>query len=358
MPPELFLNRRYSRSEVIGCLVVVVFWIGIGSFFHWACLVTNPVYLDAPIAKKISMVVFIDGIMFCFMLLSIFGTIHNYYYRLIFDENGITEHGIWSVKNIRISEITGIRWRTSGGNTNGPNIQLRTLTTRITIGLNFLRHDKKLQSALVVFLRESVPHERQTGWKPFCYRMEKPLRWKEKNAVADPNKGEILYTRKMFNRTIIVPMIGSVIIWSGFGYLVHFIHKWGCTMDDLPQGILGSFIACFCVLWVGWLFRRFCIPKSGKILKMKYLLYGNCFLVVFMLTWGCLPFYMLFLVSIPKSDACVEYWKPLIVYTIMMIPLLPIFWLGHQQQKDTRQDIESLPDDYMPTIFVKPDEGE
>ena len=350
MPTELHTTQQSSRNEVIGCLMTALFFLVIGIVAHHACLADNPVYHDASILKKLLMAVVIDGAFIFFALFCIYGAIYSYYHRLIFDENGITEYGIWLVKTIRISEMTAIQW-----DLNRERIKLRTLATRITFGFEiFPRNDERLKT-LIVFLRESVPFDRQKNWKRFCHRMEKSKRWKDKkdqNAipVPDPEKGEILYTRKMFNRTIPLMIFGSVILWSSFGYLVHLINQKGYTIADLPGGIVSGFIFIFCGLWIGWVFVRLIIPKNGQVCVKKHLLgdyYSGCVVV---LIFSSFPISCFFCAGASKSD---DYWGKLLIMAINVIPFLPLCWMEYQKRKDINQTIESLPDDYMPKIFEK-----
>jgi len=110
MSPELHLTYRASRGEVIGGLFVAVFFAVIGCVAHWACFVNGPNNChDVSILEKILAVAFIDGIFVFFVVFCIYATVYSHYYKLTFDENGITEHGIRSVKTIRISEITAIQ---------------------------------------------------------------------------------------------------------------------------------------------------------------------------------------------------------------------------------------------------------
>ena len=349
MPPELHLTYRSSRSEVIGCLATIFFWVAIGTLGYFACIACNPVYHDASMAEKILMVVFIEGTFVFFTLFSFYATIRSYYYRLIFDENGITENGIWRVKTIRISEITEIKWYASQ-----QRIKLRTLTTQITIAFDIFRRDKERTRLFIVFLRESVPFDRQKDWKQFCHRMENSKRWRDKNTIPVPDsaKGEMLYTRKMFNRTIIGMIIGSIVVCSGFAYFVHFIHENGYTIDDLPQGkgIIGQFIFYICVLWLGWIITRFGIPKNGKMITKKHLWGGYYTGAFMMLVMFGFPFSIFFLVLASKSD---NIWGQVVIFAIHIILFLPMFWIGYQQAKDKKYAMESLPDDYMPKIFEK-----
>ena len=350
MPPELRMTHRASRGDVIGCLLSAVFFVAIGVMGHWVCIVENPVYHDAPILKKILMLVFIDGCFLFFVLFCIYGAVYTYYHQLIFDENGISEHGIRSVKTIRISEITAIQWIT-----NQQRIKLRAPTTQITVSFEIFRRDKELTRAFIVFLRESVPLEYQKSWKQFCHRMEQSSHWRDKNAipVPDPEKGEILYTRKMFNWTIPWMIIVSVVFWGGFAYFVYFINMCGYAIRDLPDASVGTFIFVFCLLWIGWWCMRCTIPKHGQIIMKKQLSIQYYPFFVMALTLFGFLFLLLFMANSSKSD---DFWKQIILIGVIILYLslhLPLFWIAHQKRKIDNRASESLPDDYMPKIFEK-----
>jgi len=342
MPPELHLTHRASRGEVIACLLTTVLFVAVCAVVHWA-YAENPAYHDAPILKKILMLTLLDGCLLFFVLCCIYGIIYIYHHRLIFDENGITEHGIRSVKTIRFPEITAIQW-----DLNYSRVKLRTMTTQITIRFEIFRRDKERIKAFIVFLRESVPFDRQKDWKKFCQRMEQYYSWWDKNTipVPEPEKGEILYTRKMFNRTIPWMIIGSVITMFGFAYPVYLMLMQGKTLDDIPEGYTGRIIIFLGTIWMGWAVIRYSISKNGKILLKKHLLLEYYTYIVFGLVAFSFPYAVFFMCHSP-------FWGQIIYYSLFTILFLPAFWMAYQKRKDIKQSTESLPDDYMPKIFEK-----
>ena len=163
MPPELHATYRRPLGEVIFCLVFTVIWLMIAPWCHAAVITDNPGYYEASLPLKIFALIYIDGTLIFFALFGIYGTIHTYYYRLIFDENGITEKGIWLAKTIRVPEITMIKWSGNGYR----RIKLRTPTTRMTLSHDNMRRDSERKKLFIDFLRETVPMEHQQGWEEF-----------------------------------------------------------------------------------------------------------------------------------------------------------------------------------------------
>ena len=127
--------------------------------------------------------------------------------------------------------------------------------------------------------------------------MENSSRWKDKNAipVPDPEKGEILYTRKMFNWTIPWMIIGSVIMLLGSAYPVYLTLKRGYTMADVPQGYAGCVMMFLGIIWMCWAIIRFSTPRNGRIIMKKHLLLEYLSPVVLGLVMFSFP-YVVFLI--------------------------------------------------------------
>ena len=223
MPTHLHtIYKQANKIEILLLICLAPFWIAIYFGCLFACIIHNPVVHEDITALVVLMIIAVGGGLgqLAFVL---FGLFYCLRYRLIFDEHGITCRGMFSEQSITPCDITQLKWEFLK-NRRKYRINLQTPTTKITMMLELLKKQPTHRNALICFLRETIPHEYQSGWEAFRQHIEYSFEiWHldGKNHVPVVAEDEFLVTRKDLlqgSRGIILVSIVMAIIVYVCGY--------------------------------------------------------------------------------------------------------------------------------------------
>ena len=207
------LHMTYFQTNKAGMMVLggaVLFWIAVYIGCIYACVTHNPVVHENETALILAVIVVVIGGLgqAAFALGALF---YCWRYRLDFDEHGITCRGMFSETTIDLTEVTQLQWKYLK-NRMKFRIDLLTPTSKVTMTLELLKKQPVHRNSLICYLRETIPHERQTGWEKFRRHIELTRQsWHVdgKNHVPVVAEDEFLVTRKHLNRCL------PWLIWPG-----------------------------------------------------------------------------------------------------------------------------------------------
>jgi len=216
--------------------------------------------------------------------------------------------------------------------------------------------DMRDRKEVVLFLRKTVPIEKQFGWKNYCCFVEDRKEWKQ-HRKPDP-QSQFCVTRDYYNRWIPWLILTSIILLgiSGRYYYLHQKHPEDLLLSKLwSSALFLSLLGCF-IQWGVWLLLRLHTPKNGVIMTKftketsRPLIFALCtFLGFIILSISLLKLAKLFNVG---DDTFVFVFLILLigVGSIIMIPT------AVREHRKYQQRMAEMPDDYIPEILKTTEE--
>jgi len=220
--------------------------------------------------------------------------------------------------------------------------------------------DIPLRNEMMLFLRNTIPHEKQFGWKNLCDWIDKqPKRWlpKEKPSKRepDPTKGECLLTRKQCDKWIPWLIVSTILVMTGTPWLYNYLSKafpveFAPVHNPFTLFILPA-IFCLC-LWGMWFLLWLRVPKTGMIAtKFSKDKEGKLLVVVmiiaFLLPLGVGLFEKHFS---PKANAI---FGMILFSSIIVASLFFVIRYGIADYRMFKQRMAEMPDDYIPEILTR-----
>jgi hypothetical protein len=159
-------------------------------------------------------------------------------HRLQFDAGRIISRGLFAVTEIRLADVTDVKWIPHGLG----GVVLKTNFDKVTI--NFARYAPDASLQIIQFLRGVLPKSTQQDWNRFCLRIAIPLR----NPGSDTRRSEVLFSRAQFDRLLSSVFFADLAFAVGYWWLVGFLRDW--TITALPLALTGLF----------WVTVRYLVP--------------------------------------------------------------------------------------------------
>lgn len=197
---ETFRLRRHHRYIGAAGLVFAVLL---------NCAFVSAVILETNDWKRVTATLCLAGT--CFLMVGGSGlwlVLYQGRHELVIREGSILHRGLFSSKEMVLSEVTEARWCVPGG------LVLKSASGRITIG--FANYEAAEVLRLIPFFREGVADEVQTGWNLFAY---KSLSGYQRAIRDKPIEGEVLLTRRRWDRFCLPLILASSLIGTGCWWL-------------------------------------------------------------------------------------------------------------------------------------------
>jgi hypothetical protein len=159
-------------------------------------------------------------------------------HRLEIDEERIISRRILAVTEIRLADITDVKWFADGLG----GVVLQTNFDKVAI--NFARYQPDASLQIIQLLRDTLSKSIQQEWNRFCLRIGIPLR----NPGSDTRRSEVLFSRAQFDRLLASLFFADLAFAVGYWWLVGFRGNW--TVTALPLALTG----------LTWISIRYLVP--------------------------------------------------------------------------------------------------
>ncbi len=232
--PRVFRVRKSYRNQGI-CFLIIFVLAGIGAAYA--------VWIDPPPNNKLILISFLSLVWSLMTGLSLWILLGYKYESLTIQNESVIQQGVIFRKEIDLSTIKQARWNL----VQGGGIKLKNLTEKISIYFDNFEREEGLW--LIQHFQTRLSEDIQQNWDLFCLRVALPLREPKQDPIREPGPGEILITRKRYDRIgiplIIVSIIGGILTaW-------YFLNPGLLLAPVLPIGF--------------WLFLRYSTPKQGLV---------------------------------------------------------------------------------------------
>jgi hypothetical protein len=224
---EALTVRRWYRVFPAGACLVLCALLG---FVLWLCLAApgalgTLLLLAFSVGYTVVIGLLLVHFLFCWR------------HRLQFENGRIISRGLFAVTEIRLSDVTDVRWLADGLG----GVVLVTNFEKVTI--NFARYPPDASVRIIQFLREFFATSIQRDWDRFCLRVAIPLR----NPGSGTRRSEVLFSRAQFDRLLSSVFFADLAV-AALYWPVGILGNW--TITVLPLALTGLF----------WITVRYLVP--------------------------------------------------------------------------------------------------
>jgi len=228
---RVFRQEKKEQNEAMISLIVFGI-IGLGFIYG--------MWLIAPAETRIYAALFFGVLWGLLMSIFFWSFLIAKYVSVTFHNDNLILQGVFSRKDILMSNINVIRWSLYSHG----QIEVQTAAETGSINLFYFKNEER--HWLIQYFRDHFPECRQENWPLFCHQIALPLRNRHFNKPRAPRPDDFLHTRKRWDKlTIIFTIITA---------LISVLTAW--HLQQMKYLLLPVLPLC------GW-FVRYTIPETG-----------------------------------------------------------------------------------------------